>query len=66
MLVCSKEIGLEVNADESKYMVISRNQNAGRSHNIKNDNSTLERVEEFKMFRNNEIKIIFRKKVRAD
>jgi len=26
--------GVEVNADKSKYMVISRNQYAGRSHNI--------------------------------
>jgi len=27
--------GLEVNADKSKYMVMSRDQNTGRSHNIK-------------------------------
>jgi hypothetical protein len=38
LLVGSKEIGLEVNADKSKYMVMSRDQNAGRSHNIKTDN----------------------------
>ena len=29
-------------------MVMSRDQNAGRSHNIKIDNSSLERVEQFK------------------
>ena len=29
-------------------MVISRDQNAGRSHSIKTDNSSLERVEEFR------------------
>jgi len=29
-------------------MVLSRDQNAGRSHNIKTDNSSFERVEEFK------------------
>jgi len=34
LLVVSKEIGLEVNADESKYMFMSRDQNARRSHDI--------------------------------
>jgi hypothetical protein len=38
-LVASKEAGLEVNADKSKYMVKSRDQNAGRSHSIKIDNN---------------------------
>jgi len=31
-------------------MVMSREQNAGRSHNIKIDNSSFERVEQFKCF----------------
>jgi hypothetical protein len=44
----SKEIGLEVNANKTKYMVMSRNLNTGRSHTMKVDNSSLERVEEFK------------------
>jgi len=43
-----KEIGLVVNAGKTKYMVMSRAQNAGRSHSMKNDNSSFERVEEFK------------------
>jgi len=30
------------------YMVMSSDQDAGRSHGIKNDNSSFERVEEFK------------------
>jgi len=51
LVVASKEIGLEVNADKTKYMVMSRDQNAGRSHNIKIDNSSFERVEEFKYLR---------------
>jgi hypothetical protein len=37
-----------VNGDKTKYMVISRDQNARRSHNIKINNSSFERVEEFK------------------
>jgi hypothetical protein len=31
----------------AKYMAMSRDQNAGRTHNIKTDNSSFERVEEF-------------------
>ena len=37
----SKEIGLEVNADKTEYMVMSRDQDAGRSQNIKIDNVSL-------------------------
>jgi hypothetical protein len=40
----------EVNADKPKYMVLSQDQNAGRSHNVKNDNSSFERVEQFRCF----------------
>jgi hypothetical protein len=47
-MIASKEIGLEVNAEETKYMVMSRNQNAGHNHNIIMDNKSFERVEEFK------------------
>jgi hypothetical protein len=43
-----KETGLEVNADKTKYMVMSRDRNAGRSHNMKVDNRAFERAEEFK------------------
>ena len=31
LVVAIKEIGLEVNADKTKYMIMSRDQNAGRS-----------------------------------
>jgi len=48
LIVANKEIGLEVNADKTKYMVMSQDQNAGQSHNMKSDNSSFERVEEFK------------------
>jgi len=48
LIVTSKKIGLEVNADKTKYMVMSREQNAGRSHNMKVFNRSFERVEEFK------------------
>ena len=45
LLVDSKKIGLEVNADKTKHMVMSRDQNARRSHNVKFDFNSLERVE---------------------
>ena len=38
VLFCArKEIGLEVNADKTKYMVMFRDQNAERSQNIQVD-----------------------------
>ena len=48
VVVAAKEIGLEVNADKTKYMVTSREQTAGLSHTMKVDNSSIESVEEFK------------------
>ena len=36
----TREIGLEVNADKTKYMVMSRDQNAGRIHSVRTDNIT--------------------------
>jgi len=48
LVAASKEIGLEVNVDKTKYMVLSRDQNAGQSHDIKIDNSSLERMEHFR------------------
>jgi hypothetical protein len=46
--VARKEIGLEVNADKTKYMAMSQDHNAGRSHNMKNDYGSSEMVEKFK------------------
>jgi hypothetical protein len=51
--VASKNTGLHINADKTKYMVMSRDQNAERSHNVKIDNSSFRRVEEFKYLSTN-------------
>jgi hypothetical protein len=48
LTVVSKETGLKVNADKTKYMVMTRDKNVGRSHNMKIDNSSFERVEQFR------------------
>ena len=44
LVVATMEIELEVNADKSKYMIMSRDQNAGRSHSMQTDNRSIERV----------------------
>jgi len=48
LVAATREIGLEVSADKTKYMVMSRDQNAGRIHCVRIDNNTFGRVEEFK------------------
>ena len=48
LVASTREIGLEASADETKYMAMSRDQNAGRIHTVSIDNNTFERVEEFK------------------
>src|SRR5215471_8722416 len=48
LVAATKETGLEVNADKTKYMVMSWDRNAGRGHSVKIDNSAIESVEEFK------------------
>jgi hypothetical protein len=66
LVVADKEIGVEVNADKTKYMVIPRNRNTGRSHSIKTDNKYFEMVEEFKYLGNpRRIKIQFSNKLRS-
>ena len=63
----AREIGLEVTADKTKYMVMSQDQNAGPIHSVRIDNSTFERVEEFKYLGTTLTnQILFQKKLRAD
>ena len=48
LVVGSKETRIQVNADKTKYTVMSRDQNARRSHNYKTNNGSFERVGQFK------------------
>ena len=67
LVVASKETGLEMNADKTKYMVMPRDQNAGRSRSIKVDKSSFGRVEQFKYLGTTLTnQILLRKKLRAD
>jgi sorting nexin-29 len=47
LLDASKEDGLEVNSEKTKYMLISRNWKAGQRHSIKIANSSFEDVPKF-------------------
>jgi hypothetical protein len=48
LLTATRETGLEVSADKTNYMVMSRDRNAGRNHSVRTDNCTFEWVEGFK------------------
>ena len=48
LVVSRKENKLEVIAENTKYMVLPQEQNAGRSRSMKNDNRSFERVKKFK------------------
>jgi hypothetical protein len=49
LVIASKEIGLEVNAQKTKYMVMSRDQMAGQNHTRKIGNKFFERMEQLKV-----------------
>ena len=45
LVAANSGIVLEVNADKTKYMVMSREQNAGRIHSLRIDTGTFVRME---------------------
>jgi len=47
-VAATRDTGVEVSADKTKYMVMYRDQNAGRIQSVRIDNSTFDMVEEFK------------------
>jgi hypothetical protein len=42
------EVGLEINAEKTKYMLLSRHQNVGQNRDIKTANRSFENVSQFK------------------
>jgi hypothetical protein len=44
----SKEVGLEINVEETKYMLLSRHQNGGQNRDIKIANRSFENVSQFR------------------
>ena len=53
LVAATKETGLEVNPDKTKYMIMSRDQKAGRSHSMKIDNSSVGKGGRVQIFGNN-------------
>jgi hypothetical protein len=50
LLEGSKEVGLEVNPEKTKYMLVSRCQKAGQRQGIKTGNRSFESLAKFKYF----------------
>jgi hypothetical protein len=51
LLEASRDIGLEINAENTKYMIMSRHPNSGQNQNIRIANESFENVVEFKYLR---------------
>jgi hypothetical protein len=51
LIDASKEVGLEVNVEKTKYMLVSRDQNAGQNREIKIGNRSFENVSQLKYLR---------------
>jgi hypothetical protein len=48
LIGAGKGVGLEVNGEKTKYMLLSHHQNAGQNHNIKIGDRSFENVAQFK------------------
>jgi hypothetical protein len=48
LLEASRDIGIEINAEKTKYMIMSRHPNSGQNQNIRIANESSENVAKFK------------------
>jgi hypothetical protein len=48
LLEASRDIGLEIDAEKTKYMIMSRYPNSGQNQNIRRANESFENVAKFK------------------
>jgi hypothetical protein len=44
LIYASQEVGLEINVDKTKYMLLSRHQNVGQNQDVKIENRSFENV----------------------
>jgi hypothetical protein len=50
LLEASSDVGLEINVEKTKYMIVSCHQNSGQNRNIRTANDSFENVAKFKYF----------------
>jgi hypothetical protein len=50
LINASEEVGLEINVEEAKYMLVSRHQNVDKNRDIKIANRSFENVSQFNNF----------------
>jgi hypothetical protein len=48
LIDAGKEVGLEINVEKTKYMLLSRHQNIGQNRDIKKANRSFENMSQFK------------------
>jgi hypothetical protein len=48
LLEASRDVSLEINAEDTKYMIMSNHPNSGQNQNIRTANESLENVAKFK------------------
>jgi hypothetical protein len=62
-----KEVGLEINVEKTKYILLYRHQNAGQNRDTKIANTWCENLSQFKyLVSTAEIKMSFSRKLRGD
>jgi hypothetical protein len=67
LIDATKEVGLEINVDKTKYMLLSHHQNVGQNRDIKIANRSFENVSQFKYLVTTVTnQNLIRRKLRAD
>jgi hypothetical protein len=66
LLEASRDIGLEINSQKTKYMIMSRHPNSGQNQTIRIANESFEKVAKFKYLGMTQIRMTFVMKSRVD